>query len=265
MKRKHGFTLVELLVVIAIIGILIAMLLPAVQAAREAARRMQCTNNLKQIGVALHLYSGAHGSFPSGTTLGGPSWGKSWHLDILSYMEGVDLAETLLEERVSASSDTAALAEVAIPFFICPSDGQTPIDTYGIKYGYEWKVTNYLGINGPGRNGNVVTCASGMCGDYYTDGAMYPNSSVKMRDISDGTSHTLAIGETIQELRLWTKGGSISGSEVCLFSSKNIRYPINSSSEDYCYANCSSGLRTCCVQRLVLRQSPSGRRKLSRL
>src|SRR5512135_122792 len=101
MEQSRGFTLIELLVVIAVIGILVALLLPAVQAAREAARRMQCSNNLKQIGLALHNYHDANKKFPFGSR-GGSSWaqtgikdGTNWRVSILPYLEQTALYSKL--------------------------------------------------------------------------------------------------------------------------------------------------------------------------
>src|SRR5580765_838118 len=118
--RKHGFTLVELLVVIAIIGVLVALLLPAVQAAREAARRMQCSNHLKQIGLALQNYHDTFQSLPYGAraryvnvtsaTPNGQSWGPSWLVAILSFAEQKPLSD-LMEQGMIVNSTGLGLSD----------------------------------------------------------------------------------------------------------------------------------------------------------
>ncbi|HBO43186.1 MAG TPA: prepilin-type cleavage/methylation domain-containing protein, partial [Planctomycetaceae bacterium] len=127
-----GFTLVELLVVIAIIGILIALLLPAVQAAREAARRISCSNNMKQIGLGLHLYHDAFRQLPAGwmgfnRATGEPHWfgepGWAWSAAILPYMEQHAVQETLLHFELPITDPANATARVLpIATFRCPSD-----------------------------------------------------------------------------------------------------------------------------------------------
>lgn len=144
-QRKQGFTLVELLVVIAIIGILVALLLPAVQAAREAARRMQCSNNLKQLGVALHNYHDTHKSMPPGflpkrnangaKTNNVNLW--AWGALVLPFMEQQALHDKLNVgnnhlELISSTAGPGTLKEVmqqAIPSFRCPSDVGPPKNT----------------------------------------------------------------------------------------------------------------------------------------
>jgi len=158
MKRKiGGFTLVELLVVIAIIGILIALLLPAVQAAREAARRMQCSNNLKQIGLALSNYEAAIGCFPPGAIWpDGMLWGnqrqrQNFHVLLLPYHEQGDVYNMIdwdVPGVLWANGNNRAATKVAIASLLCPSDGlggrtlisQTPEGTQ------EWARLNYFGV-----------------------------------------------------------------------------------------------------------------------
>ena len=250
-RRNAGFTLVELLVVITIIGILIALLLPAVQAAREAARRLQCANNLKQLGLALHNYHQALGSFPTGAAWAdGPDTRASWHVLVLPYLEQQSLYERLDQTQSMYDGENLELGKQIPHIFTCPSDGRQPTDPY--KPESQSRTTNYLGVMGAGRNGNVVDLNDGSCGDYYTDGVFFPYSRTRIADIRDGSSNTLAVGERIYELRLWTKGAYYDGTpdnHVCIFASKNIRWPMNSDPEVLCYRNCP-GERTCLFNNL---------------
>ncbi|HEU5118030.1 MAG TPA: DUF1559 domain-containing protein, partial [Isosphaeraceae bacterium] len=128
-RRIRGFTLIELLVVIAIIGVLIALLLPAVQAAREAARRAQCTNNMKQLGLSMHNYHDTMGSFPIGRTGSGYSYPgcpntnrRTWALSIMPYLElaSVFNAVNFSQPFYDASNRTAVMTSISV--YQCPSD-----------------------------------------------------------------------------------------------------------------------------------------------
>ena len=197
-RRRHGFTLVELLVVIAIIGILIALLLPAIEAARESARRMRCTNNLKQLGTALYLYHDTYNKFPAGALVDPNTHcrspddcrGNPIFVTILPYIEQTALYEQYDDtlgwgrwwESYSFTTDqnTAPFSQIAA--YQCPSEK-------------EWEQyknrRHYFGVAG-----GVLFYAGVKWGDVYYDGMFIINRPVAVRDISDGTSSTLAIGES---------------------------------------------------------------------
>ena len=241
--RRKAFTLVELLVVIAIIGILIALLLPAVQAAREAARRMSCANNMKQLGLAMQMYHTANGVFPPGgmfgPTEGSDASGFSFHAFMLPYMEQATAYDRL---DLSLSIKAPINLEVALqaaPLFICPSYSGGSVDAITPDPDSEWLVSTYNGVAGAmpqSASGNqdsyMRPFSDSLCREYYINGVFYPYSKTRIRDISDGTSKTLAIGERNNELRVWTRGSFylgnvLSPSMVCSASAKNVTKPIN--------------------------------------
>ncbi|MDZ7618949.1 MAG: DUF1559 domain-containing protein [Patescibacteria group bacterium] len=220
-KRK-AFTLVELLVVIAIIGILIALLLPAVQAAREAARRAQCSNNVKQLGLAMHNYQSALRSLPIGCF--SCCWG-TWRLAVLPYIEQQAVHDMYQAERHCqtvdpdsgyrySSSVNRNAVSAYIDAFQCPSDTpQTPISTirssnYGVNYGNTtW--TQPAQFQGVTFGGAPFTIARD-CGKAGT--------AFDFRHIKDGLSNTLMLGELVQgegaDLRGFTWWGDASGFET---------------------------------------------------
>ncbi len=207
-RRRIGFTLVELLVVIAIIGILVALLLPAVQAAREAARRMKCSNNLKQIGLAAHNYADAFGNFPSGWIYSGAAnsevWG--WGALLLPYVEQQSLHDQLRVTQANLAANllsanwqpVVAGLETPLQGYICPSDsgyqgrGQVHNDRrYNggagfVAHAYTPGVSNYIGV--AGHNVDRVN-------NLPNTGVFFGDSSISFRDILDGTSNTLLVGE----------------------------------------------------------------------
>ena len=241
--RDHAFTLVGLLVVIAIIGILIALLLPAVQAAREAARRMNCSNNLKQFGLAMHNYHTSKGCFPPGAIATSNNDVTGLHVSLLPYFEqGVIGKEVVVDQSVYGGTNRSWGA-LRVPVFDCPSDPHLEKDW--VDSSGEAQTTNYVGVMGPGRDGKAVVGEKTMCGDFSNDGIFYPWSKTRVADIADGTSKTLAIGERTYQLRVWTRGAIMTtDSRNCIASAKNIRWPINSNSEEVCYHECARG-RTC--------------------
>ncbi len=203
-QPRIGFTLVELLVVIAIIGVLVALLLPAVQAAREAARRTQCNNNLKQIGLAMQNYHSARGSFPAGMAVKIPEQcpidcrGIGMHVVLMPYFE-----EGLIEETFSDfydaswgwaswAMDVNGLVDNAVPF--------TPISAYLCPSVSRWDDLpyrkDYFGVIG-GALLDPPDLPRGFRGFSYTDGVMYANSFTRIGEITDGTSNTFAVGESI--------------------------------------------------------------------
>jgi prepilin-type N-terminal cleavage/methylation domain-containing protein/prepilin-type processing-associated H-X9-DG protein len=236
--RRKGFTLVELLVVIAIIGILIALMLPAVQAARESARRTQCRNNFKQIGLALHNYHDTHGSFPPGylSVVGtngpdddrGPGWG--WAAMVLPYMEQTNVRNQIRFDRDITDPINATARTTALPVFRCPSDIGTPtfpINVRGDAAPYTTPLTdaggnpvvvatsNYVGVFGqpeisfdPGYlvpNPDRTAAYRGM---------FYRNAVVRMAEVIDGTSNTLFAGERSANLAYATWTGAVRGGQV---------------------------------------------------
>jgi prepilin-type N-terminal cleavage/methylation domain-containing protein/prepilin-type processing-associated H-X9-DG protein len=210
-RRPSGFTLIELLVVIAIIGTLVALLLPAVQAAREQARRAACQNNLKQIGLALAQYSNRHGGFPPGyvsvwdplqSTELGPGWG--WASMILPELEQQSLSNNIQFEVPMHLPSQLTVRTASLSVFFCPADSMS--HKWTASNGEVWifmgKVysasdpicdiagSNYVGVFGvgePGVNGN---------------GTFYRGSFTKFTDITDGLTQTLCVGERSTNLNL---------------------------------------------------------------
>ncbi|MEX2174581.1 MAG: DUF1559 domain-containing protein [Pirellulaceae bacterium] len=174
MSRRSAFTLVELLVVIAIIGVLVALLLPAVQAAREAARRAQCSNNLKQFGLAVQLYHDSHLTLPPGRWGGSGGRVFSVHGLILPFMEQGNVRELIDYTTFwDSPSNTAARAAV-IPVFTCPSDPQSSRPP-------GWAATNYEPCEGADTR--------------MSNGVINNRSGTKLADITDGTSNTACFSE----------------------------------------------------------------------
>ena len=199
-KAFQGFTLVELLVVIAIIGILIAMLLPAVQAAREAARRMSCSNNMKQMGVALHNYHASHNTFPAGYLTSGDVWaGFGWMAAILPFMEGETISEKIDYEAPQGSHDpiNQEIMKTYIASYLCPSVPQPSsyVEVTAAIDGWE-----------DGATGTYAGVVSDICGDYCWgpgtmsgagSGCLVVNKSISISKITDGTSRTLIVAERL--------------------------------------------------------------------
>jgi prepilin-type N-terminal cleavage/methylation domain-containing protein/prepilin-type processing-associated H-X9-DG protein len=213
---REGFTLVELLVVIAIIGILIALLLPAVQAAREAARRSQCTNNLKQMGLALHTHHDVYLRFPPGAAADQMPFGKqasrsgygsSWMVYMLPFIEQKVLYDKWLftgNSGVFLKENMLAINNLVIPGFACPS---SPLTTQwsGSTYINGTDTSNrmavhYLGISGaidgliPGytESRTAQVTRSGRVGG---GGILIPNGKIRFADVTDGSSNVMAISE----------------------------------------------------------------------
>ncbi len=231
--RRRAFTLIELLVVIAIIAVMIALLLPAVQAAREAARRSQCTNNLKQIGLALHNYHDAIGAFPPGwisrpdPATGentGPGWG--WAAMVLPQIEQGSTSNAInfgLPIEAPANS-TARLTGIGT--FACPSDASfvpqfTVVDdsTSSTSLGHpicDVASSNYVGCFGKGDPSSLYpfSPADDPPGRDDGEGLFFRNRSVRIAEIRDGTSQTLAVGEKSQNLARATWTGAVTGSAV---------------------------------------------------
>ena len=199
MKRR-GFTLIELLVAIAIIGVLIALLLPAVQSAREAARRFQCVNNLKQFGIALHNYHDTQGCLPHSRGLSTPGPGYpptatfSGYARLLSYLEQVQVFNTINFSLLPASLENRTTLGIAVSVFLCPSDPQTQVPPNEAGHNYRFNEgSGILFTYGPsdaasGANANMPP----------PDGVFFSVSKIRFADIRDGLSNTAAMAERLK-------------------------------------------------------------------
>lgn len=237
-RSQRAFTLVELLVVIAIIGILVGLLLPAVQAAREAARRMQCSNNVKQLGLAFHNYHDTHKVFPinfawrsiPGGGGGGPAianTGKSWLQMILPQIEQSTMFNNIdFTVGLQGSSPNVVrnreIANTVVQTYLCPSDNENNNGRLGGRSDVNvnppgtWAVTNYKacagsnwawGVYAPvksdsGRNGGSTDGLNAGNGILCSN-QQNTNPPTRMRDVTDGTSNTFAIGEAMPGWTRW--------------------------------------------------------------
>ncbi len=264
LQRRSAFTLIELLVVIAIIAILIALLLPAVQQAREAARRTQCKNNLKQIGLALHNYHDVYNKFPPGSFWNNPHVGNNYQqgsllAHLLPYVEQANMFSQIpfsnpplpsrnVNEAVLPSGQLMRVA-FKVPGYVCPSD------TAGTNYNGRGTVQNYAGSKGASNAGSPAggnpNATGPLCADLYlsfrkgtgggsgVSGPFHRNGrSDSMRDCIDGLSNTIYVGEVRPECsnhiqQGWLEANNGQGMASTL-------YPINL---DTCSADASTGCR----------------------
>ncbi len=235
-RRIRGFTIVELLVVTAVISLIVSLLLPAVQQARESARRTQCQNQLRQIGLALHLYHDLHNSFPIG---GMTSSELSWHVTILPMIEQSALYGTFSFSEGSylspGKNDPHGTRRIGM--FVCPSSvvehSISKADAVGESITH---TCHYYGIMGPkgdrpdGRLYDVDRTTPGY-GDYSRHGLFTRDNSRSFRDVTDGTSNSLAVGEiswkNANSYRSWVRGSNSSTTGSPISGCKNVVSPIN--------------------------------------
>lgn len=191
----YGFTLIELLVVIAVISLLIGLLIPAVQSAREAARMTSCRNNLHEIGIALHHYHDVSLAFPTGVlgnngSVAAKQLLHTWEALVLPYIEQANLQQTYDFNFRFDSAANAAAVRRTVPTYVCPSSNDA-------------LVANLFGTNHYAGNAGTMPGAN--------DGILYPLSTVRLRDITDGTSSTILCGELSTAIGGWARGANNGG------------------------------------------------------
>ena len=223
---RRGFTLVELLVVIAIIGVLVALLLPAVQAAREAARRAQCTSHLKQVALALHLYHDAHRSFPHGNinrtagncpgmeepTVSYSTRFGNWLIAILPHVEHEALYDRYSIRHLNESPENRLVRESIVPVYVCPSDFDTstpwqPATGPATRVGAKYMPGSYRGVSGRSEDGYnyldsemMFEYQAGSRGPLHLVG-VWGFRTESFSTVRDGASNTLLIGESTSRTR----------------------------------------------------------------
>lgn len=210
LTQRRAFTLIELLVVIAIIGVLVALLLPAVQMAREAARRIQCTNNLKQIGLALHGYHDVHNTFPSGGWIalyGKPAtknMNSGWSASVLPWLEQRPLFDALNLSVVYDHAANATATYTVLQVYLCPSEPRKTFWNRLPSDAFEHADADYGGMYGErGLSNPTVT-------NNPPRGAMIFNQAVGLFMINDGSSQTVQIGEDPEAINaIWAGGHNI--------------------------------------------------------
>ena len=210
-RQRAAFTLVELLVVVTIIGILVTLLMPAVQAAREASRRARCQNNLRQLGLALLNFEQVNSQLPIGSraqmipgfSLG--SFGSSWWIDILPHIEQVEVFSRFDTKSINngfalANVKNAQLADgLEIDLMFCPS---SPLEHFEFVGSIRMAIPAYVGVAGAGNDENFhesrvnVCCETLRKGEISGGGVLIPNTPVKLQEVTDGVAYTLALGET---------------------------------------------------------------------
>ena len=250
-RAFRGFTLIELLVVIAIIAVLIALLLPAVQQAREAARRSQCKNNMKQLGLAIFTYEETHRCFPLGS-FAPFNTVANWRAHILPYIDQGPLYATLNFNGQSFAGNSlgaanAILSGLSIPVYVCPSSTLSPT-VGGINNQQNTLMHMYVGSSGsyPDPSGAVVGSASNYGGFYTNNGAFAHNQITRLSNFTDGGTNTFLLGEQsgrigTQDIRSAYYGGwtgttfsgpvtsaTPGGADSWSTGLTSIQYPINS-------------------------------------
>jgi prepilin-type N-terminal cleavage/methylation domain-containing protein/prepilin-type processing-associated H-X9-DG protein len=235
---RRAFTLIEVLVVISIIGVLVSLLLPAVQSSREASRRLQCTNNLKQIGLALLNYEVSHKHFPAGYVSQfdsngndtGPGWG--WASQILPQLEETAVHNTIhFDLPIEHPSNAARVA--TIPGYLCPSESQRQFWAAKRPDGTqicEVAESNYVAVFG--------TTEPGVDGD----GMFFRNSHVAIQDVTDGLSKTLAVGERTHELGRATWVGSVTNAVLFAEDENTQAQKVSETSAGMCLGHAGEGI-----------------------
>jgi len=239
-RRRFGFTLIELLVVIAIIAILIALLLPAVQQAREAARRTQCKNNLKQLGLALHNYADIFKVFPPGcvqqaplptdpdqnldTNLGNWAWSSFLlpQIDQAPLFNLLNINQLTMAQAIDIPASLQAMQQ-PLAAFRCPSDPGPTVNTARQFIGItnttaqSTALSSYVGVNSSGELRRGPGLPSG-----NANGVFFVNSSISFRDIPDGTSNTVMVGERCWQLHT-TNNSSQTLNAGTVFGTRGVR------------------------------------------
>jgi len=260
--RRRAFTLIELLVVIAIIAILIGLLLPAVQKVRDAAARMSCGNNLKQLGIALHSYHDTNNKLPPGCANdvspfgnGGNGWGSSWKVYILPFIEQTAIFQQWQFNNnsgyVNTSPNVSLVNRLTIKTLRCPASPLPDFYAGSNNNGSFEMMSSYTGVAGSAIDTTAIQmteCCNGNGNIASGGGMLFPASGVKLTEVMDGTSNTIMVGEQSDHIRDvngapitgpytaitsqgphgWTMGCASSGSlNIRQFNCSTVRWQIN--------------------------------------